>query len=237
MAPGPEKKRRPKGVYFKVDTLADGTEVVRRYHRRTGVRIPDDPDSEEFRKRIEELDSRRPARAQVPDKCFKALFARYRVSSAYLDLAASARAEYDRHMRHVEPAIGLSPVGAFTGDHMDRIMSKYQKNRSLAHAIQRTMSAILSFAVHTLKWIPSNPVFGREKVRKRKEEGQKPYTEPEIARHRKAHPYGTRERLAFEIGLSTAFRRENVTRVKGEDIRAGVIPLVTNKTAFSSWRR
>jgi len=164
MAPGPKRKRRPKGVCYKVDTLADGAEVIRWHHRRTGGRLPDDPDSEAFRKRVEELDSRKPARPRVATGCFNDLFARFRLSSAYLDLAASTRAEYDRHIRHVEPAIGLSPVGAFTADHMDRIMAKYPDRRPLAHAIRRTMSATLSFAAHTLKWIPSNPLFGMEKV-------------------------------------------------------------------------
>ena len=65
-------------------------------------------------------------------------------------------------MRYVEPAIGPSAVSTFTADHMDRIIGKYPRMRTLAHAIRRTMSAILSFAVHTLKWLPSNPLFGME---------------------------------------------------------------------------
>ena len=165
----------------------------------------------------------------MPEKCFKALFTRYRSSPAFLDLVGDTQKEYARHMRYVEPAVGLSPVAAFTADHMDRIMSKYPDHATLRQAIRRTMSALLTYAARTLKWIPSNPLIRTDKPRKRQEEGQKPYTEPEIARFRKLHPCGTRERLAFEIGLSTAFRREDIARVQGEDILAGLIPLLTNK--------
>ena len=170
----------------------------------------------------------------IPERCFKAFVARYRISSEFLDLAASTRAEYERHMRYVEPAIGLASIAAFTADHMDRIMSKYPENPALRQAIQRTVSVLLSYAARTLKWIPSNPLLRTDKPRKRREEGQKPFTEPEIARYRETHLYGTRERLTFEIGLSTAFRREDIARVKDEDILAGLIPLLTNKAAFSS---
>lgn len=165
----------------------------------------------------------------IPEKCFKALMARYRVSPAFLDLGPGTRAEYARHMRYVEPAIGLSPVAAFTADHMDQIMSRYPDTPELRQAIRRTMSALLSYAARTLKWIPANPLIRTDNPRKRQEEGQKPYTEPEIARFRERHPYGTRERLVYEIGLATAFRREDIARVPGEDILAGLIPLLTNK--------
>jgi integrase len=171
----------------------------------------------------------RSTKPSIPDRCFKALVARYRVSTAFLDLAASTRAEYERHIRHLEPAIGLSAVAAFTADHMDRIMSKYPDDPALRQAIRRTVSVMLTYAARTLKWIPSNPLMRTDKPRKRQQEGQKPFTEPEIARYRKRHPSGSRERLGFEIGLATAFRREDICRVKGEDILAGLIPLLTSK--------
>lgn len=165
----------------------------------------------------------------IPEKCFKALMARFLISPAFLDLEPGTRDEYARHMRYVEPAIGLNPVAAFTADHMDLIMSKYPDTPTLRQAIRRTMSVLLSYAARTLKWIPSNPLIRTDKPRKQQEEGQKPFTEPEIAHYRERHPYGTRERLVYEIGLSTGFRREDIALVLGDDILAGLIPLLTNK--------
>ena len=235
-------KLRIKGVYPKHKALADGRIVTYWYHRKTGARLPDDPESPVFLERVRELNSGKPARparaagnrsgacetitpndgsgadeqpehrvpervvaapapepavvqspnSSIPERCFKALVARYRISSEFLDLAASTRAEYERHMRYVEPAIGLASVAAFTADHMDRIMSKYPENPALRQAIRRTVSVLLSYAARTLKWIPSNPLLRTDKPRKRREEGQKPFTEPEIARYRETHPYGTR---------------------------------------------
>ena len=165
----------------------------------------------------------------IPERCFKALVARYRISRSFSTSRSAPAPSTERHMRYVEPAIGLASVAAFTADHMDRIMSKYPESPVLRQAIRRTVSVLLSYAARTLKWIPSNPLLRTDKPRKRREEGQKPFTEPEIARYRETHPYGTRERLTFEIGLSTAFRREDIARVKDEDILAGLIPLLTNK--------
>jgi hypothetical protein len=57
-----------------------------------------------------------------------------------------------------------------------------------------------------------------------------PLSEPAIARFRAANPYGSRARLVFELGLSTALRREDLARVPAEDVEAGELPLRTGKT-------
>ncbi len=43
------------------------------------------------------------------------LFQRYKASDAYTDLAESTRKEYDRHIKYVEPGIGLFQVATFIG--------------------------------------------------------------------------------------------------------------------------
>ena len=50
-------KLRIKGVYPKHKTLADGTKVTYWYHRRTGARLPEHPESPEFLQRVVELNS------------------------------------------------------------------------------------------------------------------------------------------------------------------------------------
>ena len=50
-------KLRIKGVYPKHKALADGRMVTYWYHRKTGARLPDDPESPEFLERVLELNS------------------------------------------------------------------------------------------------------------------------------------------------------------------------------------
>jgi hypothetical protein len=94
------------------------------------------------------------------------------------------------------------------------------------------MSVLLGYAMRILKWIPANPLLGAQKIRRRgrQEVGVRlPLSEPAIARFRTANPYGSRARLVFELGLTTAFRREDLARVPAEDVEAGEIPLRTGK--------
>lgn len=220
-------KLRIRGVYAAHRKLASGRRVTYYYHRKTGARLPDDPNSSAFLQAVAELN--KPRKPALPEKSFKHLFQRYRASTAYTELGKRTKQEYDRHIRYVEPVIGLFQVASFTRDHMDRITSNFAEKPALANAIRRTISVLLGFAADVLQWIPVNPILGMEKRRRRREEGQRPLTEPEIARFRAANPYGSRERLAFELGLATALRREDMVKVRGEDILAGLIPLLTNK--------
>jgi integrase len=169
---------------------------------------------------------------QLPDGCFKLLFQRFKASTEFTDLAENTKKEYARHMRHVEPVLGFHPVAAFTADFMDRLIGKFAKNPTLQKAIRRTMSVLLGYAVRILQWIPANPLLNVQKVRRRgRQEAcvRMPLSEPAIARFRAANPYGSRARLVFELGLTSAFRREDLARVPAEDIEAGEIPFRTGK--------
>lgn len=83
-----------------------GRRITYFYHRRTGARLPDDPSSAEFLQAVERLN--RPPKPALPDRSFMHLFQRYKASTAYTDLAASTRKEYDQHIKYIEPAIACS---------------------------------------------------------------------------------------------------------------------------------
>jgi hypothetical protein len=94
---------------------------------------------------------------KLPDGCFKRLFDRFKKSTEYTDLAQTTKDEYARHMRHLEPVLGFHQVSALTADLMDQLIGKFSKHPTLQKAIRRTMSALLSYAVRILKWIPRRP--------------------------------------------------------------------------------
>lgn len=169
----------------------------------------------------------------LPDRCFKSLFDRYRASSEFSDLKASTQAEYGRHMKHVEPVIGLHAVAAFEADLMDLLIAKFVETPALQSGIRRTMSVVLGFAVRILKWVPINPLFRVQKVRRkgRKAEGVRtPLSEAKIERFRACNPYGSRSRLTFELALCTGLRREDLTKVLVEDIEGAMIGIRTGKS-------
>jgi site-specific recombinase XerD len=138
-------------------------------------------------------------------------------------------------MRHLEPALGFHPVSALSADLFDKLIAKFEKHPTLQKAIRRTMSVLLGYAMRILKWIPTNPLLRVQKIRRRgrQEAGVRmPLSEPAIKRFRQANPYGSRARLTFELGLTTALRREDLARIPAEDIEAGEITLRTGKSGI-----
>lgn len=174
------------------------------YHRKTGERLPDDPDSVEFRFAVAKLDAR-PIGAPPEDKTFKVLIAKYFLSDDFLDLAETTKAEYRRHIRYIEPVLGPFLVRGIKPRHVQDLKQNFSRTPTLAKAVGRTISVLLGFAAYPLEWIPKNPLVspkrGGAAKRKQKTFGYKPYEEAEIATFRERTPLGSRARLAFEMAL------------------------------------
>ena len=223
-------KIKLRGVYSKRAKLKSGQVVEYFYHRATGTRLPGDPTSLEFRIALDKL-NRAPLGDIPADRTFGHLVREYRQSTKYADISAATRSEYDRHLRYVEPVMRDWAVKDIRQAHIEKIMQKFLTKPTLRVAIKRTLSVLLSYAVRPLGWIDINPCFGMEsaRMRKQKELGQRPYEEEEIRKFRRANPYGLRARLAFEIALAGGFRRGDLTRIRADDIKEGVIHMFTNK--------
>jgi hypothetical protein len=123
------------------------------HHRRTGARLPDDPDSVEFRLAVAKLDEA-PMGAAPAEKTFKALVDEYLKSSDFDDLAASAEAEYQRHIKYLQPVLGPFLARAIRPRHVEALKQKYKATPTLGKAISRTISVLLGYAVFPREWIP-----------------------------------------------------------------------------------
>lgn len=220
-----------KGVYRKTKELQSGEIRHYYYHRATGARLPDDPRSPEFHERIRQLNSR-PVGIAPAVRTFSHLVREYRSSVGYHELSVLTRKEYDRHIKYLEPILGSFPVNRIERKHLELIMGKYAETPTLARAIGRTMSLLFTYALDKLQWIPTHPFLkmGNQRVRNRKQIGQRPYTESEIARFRQKNPLGTRERLAFEVALATALRIQDIVNVPAAEMLAETIPVCAKKT-------
>jgi site-specific recombinase XerD len=224
-----------------INTIRKPNGKVYYYCRITGVRLPDDPESFEFRKAVETARARKaaPTPPAASDRSFGHLVKKYKETNRYTDLAERTRKEYDRHISYVGPILDNVSVAAIRRSHIRTIMGKFKETPTLAKAIKRTMSVLLSHAVEELNWIEANPAFGMERKRRRRKEdqhgdrddrGQKPLEESQIAAVREANPEGSRRRALFEALLSTGFRRGDARRVPSSVSDDPVIALLTNKT-------
>jgi hypothetical protein len=109
------------------------------YHRRTGERLPDDPDSNEFRLPVAKLDET-PIGPPPEDKTFKVLIRRHLESTDFGDLAASTKSEYRRHIKYIEAVMGPFLVSGIRPTHAEALKQKFSQTPTLAKAVGRTIS-------------------------------------------------------------------------------------------------
>lgn len=219
-----------KGVYAKNKKLASGIVATYFYHRASGARVPGRPGDVAFHAKLHELNTR-PVGVATVDHSFKRLVDAYRASIGYAELKPITKKEYDRHIdQSLMPILGPFAVEAITRSHMTKLMSNHAETPTKARAIKRTASVLWTFAVDGVQWLQLNPFHGMEGRRRRNEEGQAPLSEDDIATFRRANPPGTRARLAFEIGLGSAARLLDITRVPAAAMRSGTIAMKTSKT-------
>jgi len=218
-----------RGIYYKDKRLSSGQLRRYWYHRATGTRLPDNPEDPGFLEAVRRLD-KIAGTPIVAERTFSQLVREYTASTWYNDLAPSTKSEYARHISYLEPVFGPHPVRCIGRLHAEKFMQKFADRPTLAKAIKRTLSVMLTYAMEILRWIDANPLYGMEKKRKRKATGQRPYTEQEISIFRQTNPLGSRARLAFEIGLVTGFRLNDLTRIPASALRGAEIALFTSKT-------
>lgn len=222
-------KIRIKGIYSKKKRLASGQIAQYFYDRTTGARLPDDRSSASFHLAVERL--RRTKAKPVPHaRSFAQLVTEYRQSLKYKRLKESTRKEYDRHIRYLSEVLSSASVKDIHKRHVEIIMKKFADTPTLALAIKRTLSILLAYAKDRLEWIDTNVCHGMETARDRREVGQKPYSEAEIAKFRAMNPVGSRARLIFETALGTAIRISDVGRIPPDAFESGSIHILTNKT-------
>jgi integrase len=192
------------------------------YFRRRGfpkVRLPGLPWSPQFMAAHEKALSSAPepigAGRSKPGSVAAAIASYYGPTSTFKNLAPDTQA--------VRRAV-LDAFGRAHGDKLIRAMpSKFI--RALLDAMEPTtaknwLSAIRALAQHAIKadLLDDDPTLGVKLARKAGD-GFHTWTEEQLAQFEAAHAFGTRERLAFALGLYTAQRRGDVVRMGRQHIR------------------
>ena len=93
------------------------------------------------------------------------------------------------------------------------------------------LAAIRALTAHAIKseLIENDPTLGI-RLRRMTGDGFHTWTEEQIAQFEAAHPIGSRERLAFALGLYTGQRRGDVVTMGRQHIRGGLIHVTQQKT-------
>jgi len=130
---------------------------------------------------------------------------------------------------------------AFRRDHGDKQIAALQRRhiQGLLDGMSPTagrnwFKAIRALVEHCCDegMLRENPTLG-VKQHKIKSNGFHTWTEEELARFEARHAIGTRERLAFALGLYTGQRRGDVIRMGRQHIRDGMLHVTQEKTRKS----
>jgi integrase len=135
-------------------------------------------------------------------------------------------------------AVRRAVLDRFGREHGDKLIAAMPTKflRALLDAMEPTtaknwLAAIRALTAHAIKrdLIENDPTLGI-RLRRMTGDGFHTWTEEQIAQFEAAHPIGSRERLAFALGLFTAQRRGDVVTMGRQHVRNGLLHVTQRKT-------
>ncbi|MGM4872896.1 tyrosine-type recombinase/integrase [Bradyrhizobium sp. 956_D2_N1_5] len=199
------------------------------YHRKSGTRLKFEFGTAEFVEELANLESKLRKAEALPGTLGK-LFASYKASSAYADLASTTKQGYLRMMNLLRPLdemplIELTPQ--FIAGLRDRISEKHGRRQA------NYVMAVVSVACEHGKEhgiVRDNPVKGVKRVRRSRSApaANRPWTVEECRTVLTELPYQLRVPVA--LAMFTGLRKGDVLALKKSAIRDGRIWRKTNKT-------
>ncbi len=157
------------------------------------------------------------------------LVAKYQASSAWAALAPATQQQRRNILQQVVASAGDMPIKQVTRAHI--IDGRERRARTPAQA-----NHFVLITRYLFKWgveqefLSSNPVEGVKPLKRSRDAGYHSWTEEEIMRFAAHWPLGTRERLAFELFLSTGLRKGDAARLGRQHVKDGVIQIKAEKT-------
>jgi integrase len=143
-----------------------------------------------------------------------------------------------KHLASDTQGVRRTVLDVFKREHGDKLMRAMPRRLLVAYfdampprAARNYRSAIRALCQHCVKleMLDDDPTLGI-KLQPTKGDGFHTFTEDEIAQFERAHPVGSRERLAMALGLFTAQRRGDVIRMGRQHVRNGLIHVKQAKT-------
>lgn len=207
--------------------LGDGRIVTYRYHRASGLRLPDDPNSPEFARALAHAEKGEPR----DDGTLGGFIRRYSTSLKFERLAPSTRVEYRRMLLHIEREFGTMPVQALESPRVRGDFLDYQERIGREHPREAdnrltVLSAVLTFAERNGE-LRLNPLRGFERLH----HGTRVdfvWTEGDMALFMKTAPLELQQALI--LAIHTGQRYGDLIRLRWTDFEDGSIRLMQSKT-------
>jgi integrase len=216
-----------------VQAWIDSEGRAHHYFRRHGferVRLPGLPGSAEFMAAYSQ------ALAGAPEPVGKDRSKAGSVAAAIAGYYASPA--FAKNLAPSSQAVRKAVLEAFRREHGDKLIRSMPTKflRALLDAMEPTtaknwLAAIRALTAHAIKvdLIETDPTLGI-RLRRIAGDGHHTWSEEEIAAFEAAHPIGSRERLAFALGLYTAQRRGDVVAMGRQHVRNGLLHVTQRKT-------
>ena len=143
-------------------------------------------------------------------------------------LAPSTRSTRRRILERFREQHGEKRIATLGKTHVERMVAAKADKPGAALNFLVSLRALMRYAV-TAGLRGDDPTIG-VRAPKYRSNGFYTWTEDDITRFKAQHPVGSRARLALELLLYTAVRREDVVKIGRQHLRGGVLHLRHNKT-------
>jgi integrase len=202
------------------------------YFRRRGaprIRLPGIPGSAEFmaayQDALAEPDMPIGISRSKPGTVAAAVAA-YLASNQFNELAPGTRGARRAIVQHFRDQYGDKLIGSMPSKFIALVLGT--KKPHAARNYFKAIRALCQFGVE-IEMIAADPTQGI-KLPKVKTTHRRPWTPEETEQYERAHPIGTKARLAFALGLYTVQRLGDVTRMGRQHVRDGSITVRQGKT-------
>lgn len=205
------------------------------YLRRPGyalVRLPGSPYSTAFMDAYDAAmagQEREPIGAsRTKPGTFNALRVAYYGSAEFKILGGSTQATYRRWIDSFCEKNGGNPAAALRRTDVQKMVDSKAATPAAANNLLRMLRMLTRFAIDR-RLLREDPTRGVKPVKYRTE-GFRTWSEADISTFEKAHPVGSRARLALALLLYTGVRRSDVVKLGPQNIRGEAIHLRAQKT-------
>lgn len=198
------------------------------YFRKNGqrLRLPDDPDSEEFSKAYWNI--RNGKTSKTNDRTWNALIIEYYKQPRFKNKSNGTRANYRRHCEDIRKKNGDKKVSSFKRKHALAVQTAMQDTWSKANERLAVLSILCKLAVD-LEWIDRNPVVDIPKL---KGGSYKAWPDETLAAF-EAHcieSQNTTARTIYELCIGTGQRIGDCVSMRWDDFDGQYMKVLQEKT-------
>lgn len=223
--------KKPSLPYLETRTkaLAGGGKATYWYYRRgrmKPIRLPD-PGDEGFLAAYEA--AKGPKRQPTSKPTIGALIDSYMASTRWEKLAARTQRDYRRVLDHIREKAGKHDVSVITRPAVIEARDNNKGRVRFANYLVQIYSILCEHAIDK-GWMQKNPVTGTSYLAmpEAKRQEHEPWTDAAVAKWRKKA--GDMERLAFELGVGTTQRPDDLTRIRWGDYDGLALTVRQQKT-------